>query len=1065
MKRRLHLLMLCTLGTGTLLADESETAALTFASLQQRYIGATIDQQEGRLSAAKASLISLKEDLSQVDNSRRHIAEIDLRLARIEMEMDQPEEALDIALGVLNQSLPDDLLLRAGLLVAELHSEQGDLIRSYRILQALEGRIASREWPADARNFYDKTREQLDKRNRQQWTHAERLFNSQFYQEAAPLFRDVYTAARQGLYPEIGSDSKRRERIIQFKYRLAQTLYLAQDYQAAVEVLEEKLPVNEKDALHYSSTIGELEASQVFLRALCYRQLGQYQQAIRTFKLYLTDSSTARLKKHDEVQWELGLCHYHLKAYSEARGYLETLDNKYAAPSLQQRASLYLARIDIAEDSTQQALARLQKLANQVNAADPLRCEIQFLRGQIAFDQKDYASAIHLYEQAIPQRTTSQATWVPEARYQLGQSYWKLSQTKGFDSSSASELLSLAEAALLPLTKQANPLFEDALLSVGRIHLQRYELTGDHKELEAVETLLTAPTIRSPNLKVRALLLRSLASLTYSHRASLLEEASALAESTSKYQGEVWYQRGLNDLNEAQTTGNMKLLAQAASHFEQAVHSSASGSVAAEAILQQAECLHRLGRNEEACNQLTSLIAQPRLLEGMDSPARVYLLMGETGLLAAEQSGGPQRDIAERALAQVVDQYPRSSYAPIALHRLASSHFANGKYNEAQQLYLKVVEDYPHADVAGACCFWASECCSWLGEDADTQRRLRERVYLRYPNCEYAAEAFLRSFSFSDYLAGDEYAMSHLQRMPSMFPGSPLLVQAHYLIGLDRRRDRLGASGEVTRPKNRKAAVDAFDAGYEIYRQALHQNTIPERHASLLTTMGHRCQLEAALTNIATAREAEGAKKQIYLEYARSTLESLIGSLEHRENNLLTGSALEDMVVEANFTLAQCHIENRDDKKAEAILNALVERHTSQGIRHGYYLSRAWVELGNIATRQADYKLAVEFYDGAMLAAQGDVLNAEQRLDLWTKKGAALKEMGMLEDAMTVLSQVVNDPAISSTRLRAMYLRAEIYQLQGRHDLAVKQLEATASKGGEWALKAQETLESNYGYR
>jgi hypothetical protein len=39
-----------------------------------------------------------------------------------------------------------------------------------------------------------------------------------------------------------------------------------------------------------------------------------------------------------------------------------------------------------------------------------------------------------------------------------------------------------------------------------------------------------------------------------------------------------------------------------------------------------------------------------------------------------------------------------------------------------------------------------------------------------------------------------------------------------------------------------------------------------------------------------------------------------------------------------------------------------------------------------------------------------------------------------------------------------MYLRAEIYALQGRHDLAKKQWEATAKKGGEWALKAKENL-------
>ena len=54
--------------------------------------------------------------------------------------------------------------------------------------------------------------------------------------------------------------------------------------------------------------------------------------------------------------------------------------------------------------------------------------------------------------------------------------------------------------------------------------------------------------------------------------------------------------------------------------------------------------------------------------------------------------------------------------------------------------------------------------------------------------------------------------------------------------------------------------------------------------------------------------------------------------------------------------------------------------------------------------------------------------------------------------------QAINDDSISSLRVKAMYQRAEIYIQQGRYDLARKQLEATAKKGGEWALKAKQRL-------
>jgi hypothetical protein len=65
---------------------------------------------------------------------------------------------------------------------------------------------------------------------------------------------------------------------------------------------------------------------------------------------------------------------------------------------------------------------------------------------------------------------------------------------------------------------------------------------------------------------------------------------------------------------------------------------------------------------------------------------------------------------------------------------------------------------------------------------------------------------------------------------------------------------------------------------------------------------------------------------------------------------------------------------------------------------------------------------------------------------------------------MCILSKVINDETISGLRLKAMFLRAELYELQKRPELALKQLEATSKKGGEWGKKAKEKLEKEYGY-
>ena len=46
-----------------------------------------------------------------------------------------------------------------------------------------------------------------------------------------------------------------------------------------------------------------------------------------------------------------------------------------------------------------------------------------------------------------------------------------------------------------------------------------------------------------------------------------------------------------------------------------------------------------------------------------------------------------------------------------------------------------------------------------------------------------------------------------------------------------------------------------------------------------------------------------------------------------------------------------------------------------------------------------------------------------------------------------------------------MYLRALIYEQQGKKEFAIKQLESTSKKTGEWAAKAQDKLRQDYGFQ
>lgn len=137
----------------------------------------------------------------------------------------------------------------------------------------------------------------------------------------------------------------------------------------------------------------------------------------------------------------------------------------------------------------------------------------------------------------------------------------------------------------------------------------------------------------------------------------------------------------------------------------------------------------------------------------------------------------------------------------------------------------------------------------------------------------------------------------------------------------------------------------------------------------------------------------------------------------------------------------------------------MIDRYRKAGVTKGYFLARTWMEKGLIARRSGDCEMALESFSLAEDASKGKVFSADQRLELWIQQSLCYKDLKQYDQSMRLLSQVINDDAISGMRLKAMFLRADLYELQGRPELALKQLEATAKKGGEWGQKAKAALD------
>ena len=87
-------------------------------------------------------------------------------------------------------------------------------------------------------------------------------------------------------------------------------------------------------------------------------------------------------------------------------------------------------------------------------------------------------------------------------------------------------------------------------------------------------------------------------------------------------------------------------------------------------------------------------------------------------------------------------------------------------------------------------------------------------------------------------------------------------------------------------------------------------------------------------------------------------------------------------------------------------------------------------------------------------------VHQELALQVAIEKSLCLKEKGSISQAMACLAWVINDSAISSLRIKAMVLRADLYMLVKRPELAIRQLEAAKGKGGEWGIIAERKLEA-----
>lgn len=613
---------------------------------------------------------------------------------------------------------------------------------------------------------------------------------------------------------------------------------------------------------------------------------------------------------------------------------------------------------------------------------------------------------------------------------------------------------------------------EQGVLNLGHALLMRSQLTQDPESYDRVKELFAKFSYcLSPDGRERALLLQANYAPDYAMRDQLFRHLTQENHQITSCYGESWYRRGINDFNEGillssqeQDKERVQMFERSAVSFQNAFNQfkDVDPAQAAMALKYQAQSLHASGdleRSQEALSVLNRVIQDSSLLMSLKNPDEIFYLHALIAAWIAEVETSSEKEVqAESSLKEALARFPKGEWSDRELYLLGAMYERQKRYDEAEKIFLEIPRLHPDSDLAAPALFFAGRAAA--SQQAENRKREHfVELYDRYPNSSYAPEAYFSLYSYQDYVQGDRAALKHLEALPKKYADSPYALHAFYLMGLDYKRDRKTPEGKWLRKKNLPAAIEAFNQVEISFDHLNSLGKLPEEELGKLISMRYRAMLERALTNFQVAEESQGMKKNIFLVYAEELLQKLLVVLHQAQSE--NYRSLEE---ESGYWLVKIKIALGKEDEAENAIAMMLDKYRSAKINRSYFLSRLLYEWAMLGVNKEDYVIALERFKQAEDASKGNLLGSDQRLDLWIRQSDCYCSLQEYDQALLVLSQVINDDTVSGLRLKAMALRAEVYEKQGRSELARRQWEALEKKGGFWAAEAKQHLIENYGY-
>lgn len=958
---------------------------------------------------AKKSYEQILERVDLGEGIKYHVdfltyADFALRLADAEIQAHDFGLAQRYLTALLARSPPPSYIPLIVLKLGRLLCAQNKPKEAFTLISKHVSLETLKTLPNDDRSFLRALEYLLNDHYASLLQKAKRCALTEQFEMAAALYEEVLSAIEQGQYPEI-LYSKDTLLVKKVRYRLAESYFGCALYEKTLALQN----AQDQDDLW--------DKELIFLAAKSHSARQEFEAALECYHHYLASAQSSDLAHYQNALLELGLSYYRMSNFAKAAHYLEMAcegSDAKVSTKISTLAAIYLSRIYLLEKCEERAETVLAKITLSEKNSD-LAPEVAFLRGMCAAQRGLFALAIPFFEDCLAKQNRP---FSPDARLHLALCLTAL----GHESTNSDALRqSYYEKAHAHLERL--PAEERTQLALSRLYLLQKNDFGLDIVSPLKELLQGYEESFSPAGKLEALLILAQATDDRHQRALLFQEATSKQFAHLPLFASAWYLRALSDFNEATMLPNEELLSSSIRSLEKSFSLLQGDEKKASHLLYLQAHVHFSQKDPLlALSKLHTLLTQFSLTEQQ----KVETLFLKGSLSAYMSTVCEDKHYLPQAIDSftlIANDYKEKELADDALFALATLHFREKNYAEAQTHFLLLAHRYSTSSLASDALFYAAEGAKLRG-NAQEGKRLYTLCCENYPTSSVAPLAYFKCYASEEYFEGKREALTHIQGFLQKFPHSPLRAAAHYFLGL--HADNLALAKEEL----------------EAARQPMENKEEAER--SFLEDV----------RSLATIKLA-----QIYGECAeeKNAEELLLPLLSELENH--NRSSLYEKTL---LTLSELYLCTHRSLECEKVLLQMLDHCSRWGGAEGYFTAKAWTQLTRLAMQEEDFDTALHSLQMAFLAGQA-YISADERLELWLLQSQCYERQNKLDMAMKMLSKVINENVVSALRLKAMYERARIYQLEGREELAVRQLEAVAKKGGEWGGKAKESLKNNYG--